>query len=73
MQRVRGPHRHGSNNAKMPKDVLDELGLKPVRKGKFELSDGRIIEIDIGFATIKINIDGKEFVCISPYISCSLW
>ena len=56
----------GATITKIPKDVLDELGLKPVRKGKFELSDGRIIERDIGFATIKINIDGKEFVCISP-------
>lgn len=45
----------GARYSVVPADLLQQLGVKPDRRGLFELGDGRRVEIDIGqaWATIK--------------------
>mgnify|MGYP000002778542 CR=1 FL=1 len=52
----------GATLTKIPRTILEELGVKPVAKRKFELGDGREIERDIGFAIIKIKFNDKEYM-----------
>jgi predicted aspartyl protease len=42
----------GSEYSWIPEEVPAELGVKPVRVGRFETADGRILERQIGFAIL---------------------
>jgi len=42
----------GSEYTWVPRELLDELGIKPSRTERFESADGRIIEREIGFALV---------------------
>ncbi len=56
----------GATLSKVPRTVLEELGVKPVAKRKFELGDGREIERDVGFVIIKIRFNNKEYMTTCP-------
>ena len=40
----------GSEYNWLPRGLLTELGVKPVRVDRFQTADGRILERDVGFA-----------------------
>lgn len=42
----------GSEYSWVPKELLDELGVKPARTERFKTADGRILERDIGYAMV---------------------
>jgi predicted aspartyl protease len=42
----------GSEYNWIPRDLLDEIGVTPVRVDRFETADGRVLERDVGFALI---------------------
>ncbi len=42
----------GSEYTWVPRELLEELGIKPSRTERFESADGRIIEREIGFALV---------------------
>jgi len=42
----------GSKYNWIPADVLDALGVAPVRRDRFETADGRVLERDVGFAFV---------------------
>ena len=42
----------GSEYNWIPRDVLIELGVAPLRVDRFETADGRILERDVGFALL---------------------
>ena len=58
---LRGPSRllpatlvdTGSEYTWIPRQVLDELGIRPQRTQAFEVADGRRIERDIGYALVR--------------------
>ena len=56
----------GATLTKVSRKILEELGVKPVAKRKFELVDGSEVERDVGFAIIKIIFDNKEYVTSCP-------
>lgn len=42
----------GSEYNWVPADILQDLGVTPVRVDRFETADGRILERDVGFAVL---------------------
>ena len=42
----------GSEYNWIPREVLDEIGVAPVRVDRFETADGRVLERDVGFALV---------------------
>jgi predicted aspartyl protease len=48
----------GATYTWLPAAVLRQLGVQPVRKERFRLENGRIIESDVGFVTARL--EGKE-------------
>lgn len=48
----------GATYTQIPRPILERLGVRPLRKERFALADGRVVEYDIGALTAKI--DGKD-------------
>ena len=44
----------GSEYSWIPSDLLDTLGVTPVRSDRFLTADGRIVERPVGFAVISV-------------------
>jgi predicted aspartyl protease len=42
----------GSEYNWIPRDVLESLGVRPVRIDRFETADGRVLEREVGFALV---------------------
>jgi predicted aspartyl protease len=42
----------GSEYSWVPRELLEELGVKPARMERFKTADGRILERDIGYAMV---------------------
>ena len=42
----------GSEYNWIPREILDSIGVNPVRVDRFETADGRVLERDVGFALI---------------------
>ena len=42
----------GSEYNWIPREILDGIGVKPVRVDRFETADGRVLERDVGFALV---------------------
>lgn len=42
----------GSEYNWIPRDVLESLGVSPVRVDRFETADGRVLEREVGFAML---------------------
>jgi predicted aspartyl protease len=42
----------GSEFNWFPRQVLEELGVEPVRTDRFETADGRVLEREVGFAYV---------------------
>ena len=42
----------GSEYNWIPREVLDAIGVAPVRIDRFETADGRVLERDVGFALV---------------------
>ena len=49
----------GATYTVLPGSLLQKLGVRPQNKRRFELTDGRIIELDVGIAQIRI--DGSSY------------
>lgn len=45
----------GATYTVLPASLLGKLGVSPVRKGIFEMGDGRRVEMDIGELRVRIN------------------
>jgi len=60
---VEGIVNTGATYAKIPRKILESIGIRPIEKRRFEIGDGRIIERDVGYAIIKVNVNGKEKTC----------
>lgn len=42
----------GSEYSWFPRDLLVDLGVRPVRVDRFETADGRVLEREVGFAMV---------------------
>jgi predicted aspartyl protease len=42
----------GSEYNWIPREILESIGVNPVRVDRFETADGRVLERDVGFALI---------------------
>jgi clan AA aspartic protease len=50
----------GASDTVLPREVLDELGVQPLRKKPYRLADDRIAQFDVGEA--RLRMDGEENV-----------
>jgi predicted aspartyl protease len=48
----------GATYTWLPKDILDEIGIRPSRRMPFVMADGRQIQRDIG--TVVVRIDDRQ-------------
>jgi clan AA aspartic protease len=44
----------GSELSWIPRAVLEELGIKPERRYRFALADGRLLEREVGYAIVHV-------------------
>ena len=45
----------GARFTVVPSDVLQQLGIRPERRGVFEMGDGRRVEMDVGRAWVTVD------------------
>ena len=67
----------GSEYNWVPRPVLEELGVEPVRVDRFEMADGRVLEREVGFAylfaagrstvAIVVFADARELVLLGAH------
>ena len=50
----------GASDTVLPREVLEELGVQPLRKKPYRLADDRIAQFDVGEA--RLRLDGEENV-----------
>jgi len=53
----------GATFSSAPRNVLEELGHRPIACRTFELADGRIVELDLGEVPIRINGEVRTTTC----------
>jgi len=53
----------GATFSSAPRNVLEELGHRPIARRTFELADGRIVELDLGEVPIRINGEVRTTNC----------
>lgn len=49
----------GSPYTWAPRPLLERLGVRPVERAEFERADGRVVQMEVGVAIIRI--DGRTF------------
>ena len=47
----------GSTYTVLPREVLDQLGIEPEGRRRFELADDRLVEYPIGYARMRLGDD----------------
>lgn len=48
----------GSTFSAAPRELLDRLGIRPIRRERFRIANGQVVENDVGEA--RIRLAGKE-------------
>lgn len=48
----------GATYTYLPRPLLERLGATPSRKARFAIADGRIVEYDLGWITVRL--DGQQ-------------
>ncbi|MBI2887827.1 MAG: retroviral-like aspartic protease family protein [Chloroflexi bacterium] len=53
-QRLEGLVDTGATFTVIPRPILEELGIRPTRRGTFALANGQVAEYEIGQATVRL-------------------
>jgi clan AA aspartic protease len=54
----------GATYSVIPRELLAQLGVRPIRKLPFELGDGRVVEYEVGPVDAKIDGEQMPTLCV---------
>jgi clan AA aspartic protease len=54
----------GATFAFAPREVLDRIGVRPSRRTRFTLADGRVTEFDVGVVTARVDGEEAPTMCV---------
>jgi len=54
----------GATYTVVPRDVLERLGIVPQFRRRFRFADGRIVELDMAWAVVKVEGEMTYTICV---------
>lgn len=54
----------GATYTVVPRDVLERLGIAPQFRCRFRISDGRVVELDMAWAVVKVEGEMTYTICV---------
>jgi len=54
----------GATYTVVPKDVLERLGITPQFRRRFRIADGRVVELDMAWAVVRVEGQMTYTICV---------
>ncbi len=54
----------GATYTVVPRDVLERLGITPQFRRRFRVADGRVVELDMAWAVVKVEGEMTYTICV---------
>jgi clan AA aspartic protease len=54
----------GATYTVVPRDVLERLGIAPQFRRRFRIADGRVVELDMAWAVVKVEGEMTYTICV---------
>ncbi len=54
----------GATYTAVPHDVLERLGITPQFRRRFRLADGRVVELDMAWAVVRVESEMTYTICV---------
>jgi clan AA aspartic protease len=54
----------GATYTVVPRDVLERLGIAPQFRRRFRVADGRVVELDMAWAVVKVEGEMTYTICV---------
>jgi clan AA aspartic protease len=54
----------GATYTVVPRNVLERLGIAPQFRRRFRISDGRVVELDMAWAVVKVEGEMTYTICV---------